>query len=476
MPRVEKRLSRVAHGRYIYYPRQYERNVFLYKEQIFVRCIADLEETELVHLSQKLSPLECLQLLNALYELAPVKVAREVKSHDALNENLSQLTPTSKECLVNLEQWNDESPKNAEVGGRSTMEMSLRWLGRPDLAKYVRETRRSIKFLDTVDYDIADTLEFPGHRVSRRHTPKNDKHSSAEGKKKKRKEMKRGHPEHSQSSATRNKGVHRVAAAATGHYIKELSFAKRFSRKAHKMKKKEDKSKKKKDYLEQHRSICCSILVVLLFLTLCLVAVYFLRKRNRSMARGTRFKYNFAENKQDKDTFTDHLEWNDEAVCSCSDVEGGCTEKCQMCSRNDQTHDAANHQAASHLSATCLQKPKGRKEKRRQRFSFLQRTFQDRKREKDQENQDRKKTLEKSVGKKREKLPSVFHGDYRQCTCCKCNLSSIEKMLREKRENEKKGLYRLKAKRKKKKEKKKRNEEFRRIEKHGDACYRDTCK
>lgn len=94
--------------------------------------------------------------------------------------------------------------ESEKSGGRSIMEITLRRLGRPDLAKYVRD-RRSIKFLDKKDYEIADTLEFPEHRVSRRHIIRNDKYSSERGKHKKKK---RGHREH--SSATSNKGTRRI--------------------------------------------------------------------------------------------------------------------------------------------------------------------------------------------------------------------------------------------------------------------------
>lgn len=96
------------------------------------------------------------------------------------------------------------------------MEMTLRWLGRPDLAKYVRENRRTVNYMDTWNYDIADTLGSPRHRVSRRHASKKDKHSSKHGKKKK-KTKKRGHREHSQNSGKKDKGPQKAVAATAGH-------------------------------------------------------------------------------------------------------------------------------------------------------------------------------------------------------------------------------------------------------------------
>ncbi|XP_053999883.1 uncharacterized protein LOC128887708 [Hylaeus anthracinus] len=464
------------------------------KEKSLVRCIVNLKETELVHLSQQLNPLECLQLVKAVYELSPSGEEREEKKYRVLNGDLTRLSATPNECLVNLEEWNNDFPKGPKFGGRSAMEMTLRWLGRPDLAKYVRENRRSIKFLDREDYDIADTLEFPGHKVSRRHSPENSKYSSAKGKQEKKK---RGHQRH--TSATSHKGIHRAMAAATGHSANTGPILKHFSHKVRELKKKENKSQSKKGYLEEHRSIYGSIVVVLFFIVLCLVAAYFLHRRNLSKTRGTRFKYSWLPDKKDKDTLTDHIEWNDEPFCSCSDVEVGCTGKCATCSRNYQIlSDVPN----KHVNSVCVQKPKDRKRKKRQRFSFLQKCSQDKKREKDQENRDRKsaakaslklrnascayfidntsasfhdlrKTLEKCVTKKREKHPIISQGDYRQCACCKCNLSSKEKMIRERKENEKRGLYKLKPKRKKEK---RRKEDLRRVEKYGNVCYRDTCK
>lgn len=47
-------------------------------------------------------------------------------------------------------------------------------------------------------------------------------------------------------------------------------------------------------------------------------------------------------------------------------------------------------------------------------------------------------------------------------------------MIREKKENEKKILYKLKA--EKRKEKKRRKNEIRKAEKYANICFRDTCK
>lgn len=101
--------------------------------------------------------------------------------------------------------------------GRAAMEMTLRWLGRPDLAKYVRENPRLMKLFDTEAHDVADTLEFPGHRVSRRHTQEMEKdslHARVKAKKKKtRKKQKKKKMKHRGNS----KGVKRAMIVAAAH-------------------------------------------------------------------------------------------------------------------------------------------------------------------------------------------------------------------------------------------------------------------
>ncbi|CAK9804057.1 hypothetical protein ANTPLA_LOCUS3926 [Anthophora plagiata] len=433
------------------------------KEKFVVQCIGELEENELVHLSQKLNALECLKLIQAVYELIPARTEREAKKHKMLSKDLSMMPASSKECLLNLEQWNNDFPKNIKPNERATMEMTLRWLGRPDLAKYVRESRGSIKFLDNEEYDIADTLEFPGHRILRRHTSEKDKHLSVhENKqKKKKKKKKRGHCD---SCKEQNTDIQKGIAAAKAY---------EYSHNNHPLKKKDNHHPNKKDKYVGHRSICCSILFVLFFITVCLVAVYFFYKRNRSKARGTRFKYDWNANKKDKDTFTDNLEWSDEAICFCSDIEGGCTGKCPKCSGNDETHYLANDRTCSN-QLTNLDCSRKLKKKRRHRFNFLQRNSQNKKREKDQENRDRKKTLERSFLKKREKMSTISQKD--QCACCRCTLSSRDnKVTREKKENEKRELHRWKM-RERKEEKRRRKDELRKAEKLASVCFKDTCK
>ncbi|KOC64469.1 hypothetical protein WH47_01053 [Habropoda laboriosa] len=141
----------------------------------------------------------------------------------------------------------------------------------------------------------------------------------------------------------------------------------------------------------------------------------------RWLGRPDLAKYDWSQDKTDKDTFTDQLEWSDKAICSCSDVEGGCTGKCPKCSGNDETHYTANDRTGSNQFIHLNCNRKGKK-KKKQRFSFLQKNFQNKKNEKDRENRDKKKTLEKSVLKKREKTPIISQKD--QCSCCRCTLNS----------------------------------------------------
>ncbi|XP_076763850.1 uncharacterized protein LOC143431180 [Xylocopa sonorina] len=426
------------------------------KEKCSVQCVGWLEENELVHLSQKLNSLECLKLVQAIYEVTPPRAERKARKHEVLAGNL--MSPASKECLVDLEEWNNDSPTDAIANGRGTMEMTLRWLGRPDLAKYVRENRRSIRSVETEDYNIADTLEFPGHIVSRRHTSNRDKHSRTNDKKKTKKKKKK----------KKRKSLHReeITRIRISVLIELIGFVYSSRKNHHKLKKKENRHPKKTNSIRQ-RSICCSILFILFFIVVCLVVVYFY-KRYRSKARGTRFKHDWSDSKKDKDTFTDCLEWDD-AVCSCSDVEGGCTGKCAMCSKIDQRHHMASHRTGSDNSTKQLsgvRKVKKKKERKKQRFNFLQKGFQNKKKEKDQENRDRKKTLEKVIVKKREKD---------QCACCRCSLNYTDKTLRERKEDEKRALYKWKVKRKKG-DKRWKKDEPRKVEKHANVCFNETCK
>ncbi|KOX77511.1 Cytoglobin-2 [Melipona quadrifasciata] len=86
-------------------------------ERFLVRCIANVEEHELVHLSQKLNALECLQLVQAVYEVTPTRTERKVKNRETPREDSSRMPITSKECLLNLEQWKRDFPSNKPANG-----------------------------------------------------------------------------------------------------------------------------------------------------------------------------------------------------------------------------------------------------------------------------------------------------------------------------------------------------------------------
>ncbi|XP_076302791.1 uncharacterized protein LOC143221160 isoform X2 [Lasioglossum baleicum] len=192
------------------------------------------------------------------------------------------------------------------------------------------------------------------------------------------------------------------------------------------------------------------------------------QKKRAHGATGHAVAYNWAANKEDKDTLTDHVEWNDEAVCSCSDGDIGSAIKCSICNRFYQTSSDISNKYVSSLG---VQKSKDKEKKKR--FSFLQKSFQDKKKEKNLENRDWKKADEKSILKKHEKFPSTSQGD-QQCACCKCDLHIRDKMIREKKENKRKVLQKLKA--KKRKEKKRRKDEIRKSEKCANVCFKDNCK
>ncbi|XP_031776159.1 DNA ligase 1 isoform X4 [Apis florea] len=290
------------------------------KEKFFVQCIANIKENELMYLSNLLNPVECLQLVQAIYEVTPMKTERRVKKYETLmNKDITGMSTLSKECLLNLEEWSQDFPTNAKPNGRTTMEMILRWLGRPDLAKHMWQP------------------------------------------------------------------------------------------------------------------------------------------------------------KEDKDTFTDYLEWKDEVICSCTDMEDYCTGQCSICKENDYKHHVIDRRSSSSDDSVkelnfVVRKPK-KKEKKRKRFTFFQNSCQNKKKEKEQEYRDRKKILENMIMKKHEqqKLLPMLPNDV-CCKCCKCTVYIRDKILREKKAREKKA-------RKKKEEKRRKKEKLRKAElRANNVCFRETCK
>ncbi|XP_016904431.1 uncharacterized protein LOC107992841 isoform X6 [Apis cerana] len=354
------------------------------KEKFFVQCIANIKENELIYLSNLLNPVECLQLVQAIYEVTPMKTERRVKKYETLmNKDFTGMSTLSKECLLNLEEWSQDFPTNARPSGRTTMEMILRWLGRPDLAN--NKNHHDLK-------------------------KKDNRHS-------------------------------RQPNNSTNNYI-------------------------------AHTSMYCSILLILFFITICLVAAYYFYKRNSTKARGTRFKH-MRRPKEDKDTFTDYLEWKDEIICSCTDMEECCTGECSLCKENDYKHHVIDRRTSSSDDSIkelnfVVRKPK-KKEKKRKRFTFFQSSCQNKKKEKEQEYRDRKKILENMMMKKHEKLLPMLPNDV-CCKCCKCTVYIRDKILREKKAKEKKA-------RKKKEEKRRKKEKLRKAElRANNVCFRDICK
>ncbi|XP_016904433.1 uncharacterized protein LOC107992841 isoform X7 [Apis cerana] len=177
--------------------------------------------------------------------------------------------------------------------------------------------------------------------------------------------------------------------------------------------------------------------------------------------------------KEDKDTFTDYLEWKDEIICSCTDMEECCTGECSLCKENDYKHHVIDRRTSSSDDSIkelnfVVRKPK-KKEKKRKRFTFFQSSCQNKKKEKEQEYRDRKKILENMMMKKHEKLLPMLPNDV-CCKCCKCTVYIRDKILREKKAKEKKA-------RKKKEEKRRKKEKLRKAElRANNVCFRDICK
>lgn len=83
----------------------------MFKEKFFVQCIANIKENELVYLSNLLNPVECLQLVQAIYKVTPMKTERRVRKYKTLmNKDYTGMSTLSKECLLNLEEWSQDFP------------------------------------------------------------------------------------------------------------------------------------------------------------------------------------------------------------------------------------------------------------------------------------------------------------------------------------------------------------------------------
>lgn len=103
------------------------------------------------------------------------------------------------------------------------------------------------------------------------------------------------------------------------------------------------------------------------------------------------FRNNRNRNKEDKDTITDYVEWNNEVVCSCSDVDAS-TGKCSLCNPIYDVFDTSK----KNMNSIGVQKGKDKPKKKR--FSFLHKNFQDKKKTKDLENRDRKCVYRTNIG------------------------------------------------------------------------------
>ena len=108
--------------------------------------------------------------------------------------------------------------------------------------------------------------------------------------------------------------------------------------------------------------------------------------------------------KEDKDTVTD-LEWKDEIICSCTDMEECCTGECSLCKQSDYKQHMIDRRSSSsdesikELNFVARNKPK-KKEKKRKRFAFFQNSCQNKKKEKEQEKEyrDRKCVKRRNLG------------------------------------------------------------------------------
>ncbi|KAI4495091.1 hypothetical protein M0804_001292 [Polistes exclamans] len=151
-------------------------------------------QKELEYLSLRLNPLECLQLIkimNASMKYIPdIQTTRILRGY-SYNDGI-----TNRDCLIGLENWNHnylganthliicvcyktKGEENSNI--RETMDLTLRTLGRPDLAKYITRSR-NIKSFNAI-------IKGQTHLISKRNSYKSLEKTSFDNEKEKNERM-----------------------------------------------------------------------------------------------------------------------------------------------------------------------------------------------------------------------------------------------------------------------------------------------
>ncbi|XP_043666936.1 uncharacterized protein LOC122628584 [Vespula pensylvanica] len=133
----------------------------------------DFDRKELEYLSLRLNPLECFRLINIMS--ASMKYIPEIRTTRILREYFNNDGITKRDCLIRLENWNNNY-LGEENSNRAMMDVTLRMLGRPDLAKYVTRSR-NVKSFDAIVND--DISKGQSHPISKRNLHKNAEEGNA---------------------------------------------------------------------------------------------------------------------------------------------------------------------------------------------------------------------------------------------------------------------------------------------------------
>ncbi|KAK0167784.1 hypothetical protein PV327_001648 [Microctonus hyperodae] len=117
----------------------------------------NLNVTELEYLSNKMDPMECKKLLEAINSKS--------SNYDKINNKYldSTIGMTQIDCRLNLKEWNLQYQAEKNGKSRQVMSKALRTLGRPDLVNYIERDKR---LFDT----SSDFLKYKIHpTINKRH-------------------------------------------------------------------------------------------------------------------------------------------------------------------------------------------------------------------------------------------------------------------------------------------------------------------
>ncbi|XP_033214656.1 uncharacterized protein LOC117171437 [Belonocnema kinseyi] len=285
-----------------------------------IQCSTDFKVDELKKLSEKLDPIECLKLLDAVYQRTSFKqkMAMAEKIHKVVRRNFGNSWVTQENCLFQLENWQKNFPGKGNIKGREVLEEALRYLGRPDLARKIVPNRREF-FLDHI-INPENFFENNHQDMPRRYVHKNEKEIGEISKE-----------NHSE---------------VTDH----------------------NKIKNKKP--EMNYDIYWIILIAviaLIIMSICATGIFVIYRKNCNQCINGRFCQEWDLNRDGKKF----------CVCCCGkrnkrnrksysdvDMESGCSGRCSKCWLDPQRDNY--EKSRSKQETICAQKPKKLKKKRKQ--------------------------------------------------------------------------------------------------------------